>query len=202
MSRPLADVISLPANSEPARTKRHTLIFFITGNPGLIEYYRSFFTSLRSHLDTITANNEHHIFDIYGRSLPGFEIETLPFTDLRKRRAERGLAHDPPYSLREVIDSVEADLRNVMEKLRRAGGDEEVDVILMGHSVGAYIALEILQRHRRRLGDGFREARVAGCICLFPTVVDIGKSERGKVLSVSADINPMNSRLLRAMNML
>jgi len=53
---------------------------------------------------------------------------------------------------------------------------EELDVIVMGHSVGSYIGLELVQRHRRRLESGVKEVRIVGGICLFPTVVDIGES--------------------------
>lgn len=81
-------------------------------------------------------------------------------------------------------------------------------VILMGHSVGAYITMEIMRRRReklkiaekRRTADGSLSRSndggkvdydyddgidVIGGVLLFPTVVDIAKSPNGKTLSVS-----------------
>lgn len=77
-------------------------------------------------------------------------------------------------------------------------------VILMGHSVGAYITMEIMRRRREKLkiaeklcvggtprssdeydynyDDGID---VIGGVLLFPTVVDIAKSPNGRTLTVS-----------------
>jgi len=64
-------------------------------------------------------------------------------------------------------------------------------VILIGHSVGAYIAMEILRRHREeeKMGDGEAEEEegpfdIIGAVLLFPTVIDIAKSAAGKRLTV------------------
>lgn len=63
-------------------------------------------------------------------------------------------------------------------------------VILMGHSVGTYIAMEVLRRHRENqttttaaaAGDsGFD---IVGGIMLFPTVMDIANSPAGQKLTV------------------
>jgi pimeloyl-ACP methyl ester carboxylesterase len=61
------------------------------------------------------------------------------------------------------------------------------NVILIGHSVGAYILLEVLRRHLERRGKGCEDEgfRVVGGVLLFPTVVDIGKSPSGLRASVS-----------------
>jgi pimeloyl-ACP methyl ester carboxylesterase len=171
----------LPSNATRRKGKNYSVIF-ITGNPGLIGYYRKFLTHLHAVLSTGDSTAE---FTVRGSSLVGFEIE-------HGKRAWKGLGigHDAPFNLAEVIDAAE---RNVM---RCVEGDGDRGVILVGHSVGAYIALEIIQRHRRRLEDGKgrgqgKEPRIVGGICLFPTVVDIGKSEKGVMLTVSS---PWESR--------
>lgn len=51
-------------------------------------------------------------------------------------------------------------------------------VILIGHSVGAYMAMEILNRHRDQSFD------IIGGIMLFPTLMDIAASPSGQKLSV------------------
>lgn len=73
-------------------------------------------------------------------------------------------------------------------------------VIIVGHSVGAYIAMEILRRHRERIQlqghlnehDDDEDAQIerkidmhiVGEVLLFPTIVDIAKSSAGAKLTV------------------
>jgi hypothetical protein len=163
----------LSSNSSRRRVKRYKIIF-ITGNPGLINYYEKFLTHLHALLSSSKANAE---FTVCGSSLIGFEVG-----DGKKAWKSAGVAHDAPFNLAEVIDAAEKNVVRCIED------DSDCGVVLVGHSVGAFITLEIIQRHRRRLEAGNKkgkEPRIVGGICLFPTVVDIGKSERGVVLTVS-----------------
>ncbi|PQE13595.1 major facilitator superfamily transporter protein [Rutstroemia sp. NJR-2017a BVV2] len=54
-----------PSSSSPT----YNLIFFITGNPGLISYYEPFLSTLHAHLSS--SNTPH--YHIFGQSLAGFE---------------------------------------------------------------------------------------------------------------------------------
>lgn len=60
-------------------------------------------------------------------------------------------------------------------------------VILIGHSVGAYVLLEIISRHqhtmRRKAMKGIKQQDpdLIGGILLFPTIADIAKSPLGRV---------------------
>ena len=66
----------------------------------------------------------------------------------------------------------------------RTEGGREVRVILVGHSVGAYIALEVLRRlQRKEEGMG---VRVVGVLGLWPTVTHIAKSPSGVRIGVSS----------------
>ncbi|QSS55664.1 esterase/lipase superfamily domain-containing protein [Histoplasma capsulatum var. duboisii H88] len=115
------------------------------------------------------------------------------------------------YSLSEQIEHVERNLNNFVDawharKLAQTRGKDLSDdqgrwrhfggvkVILIGHSVGAYIAMEILRRHREgiRQNGAFADTGVAGIgatmdivggILLFPTVVDIAQSSSGRKLT-------------------
>lgn len=110
--------------------------------------------------------------------------------DQRKAWRNVGLKHDAPFGLPEVINAVEQNVLNICSHSDNddyGDEDQEPGVILIGHSLGAYIALEVIQRHRLRLESLSKvvgEPRVVGVIGLFPTVIDIGKSQKGKVLTV------------------
>jgi pimeloyl-ACP methyl ester carboxylesterase len=51
-------------------------------------------------------------------------------------------------------------------------------VILMGHSLGAYLIMEILQRHQ--IPSTLTSYSVIGAVGLFPAVVHLAQSEGGK----------------------
>src|SRR4051794_17851371 len=57
----------------PSRTdkgiEQHALVYFICGNPGLIEYYTDFLSHIRGLLD---ATESRTAYDVYGRNLLGF----------------------------------------------------------------------------------------------------------------------------------
>ncbi len=110
------------------------------------------------------------------------------------------------FSLREQIELTAARVGRVLEAVqrqrqrqrqrqseRRLRGDangRRWKVILIGHSVGAYIALEVLRMHRERLAstpsadDGKEDAKnfdIKAAILLTPTIVDIALSPSGRI---------------------
>ncbi|KAF7118707.1 hypothetical protein CNMCM5793_008246 [Aspergillus hiratsukae] len=167
-------------------------IFMISGNPGLIGYYHTFLSLLADKLGSRRARVQSHShsdgcdFQIYGHSLRGFELEQPEDLDAGKRC----------FDLEEQICYVQGKLEGF---LAGAGSGAESEakqkVILVGHSVGAYIAMEILRRHRERADAGARDGARAGAgagsaefdivggIMLFPTVVDIASSPSGQKLT-------------------
>lgn len=78
---------------------------------------------------------------------------------------------------------------------REKGGEgdgEPVKIIIMGHSVGAYIGMEVLrrwqERGKERRGEEKKEGekgRMVGFVGLWPTVTWIGRSASGRKLVVS-----------------
>ncbi|KAH3577857.1 hypothetical protein KXV22_006764 [Aspergillus fumigatus] len=161
-------------------SSHHVTIFMISGNPGLIGYYHTFLSLLADKLgsrgapSTIQSRSHTCEFQIYGHSLGGFELEQHEDLDGRKR-----------------LFDLEDQICYVQEKLDEflAGGETKQKVILVGHSVGAYIAMEILRRHRERsdakvrTGADKADFDIVGGIMLFPTVVDIAKSPSGQKLT-------------------
>lgn len=156
---------------------QHILIYFITGNPGLIEYYRPFLARLRELLDAAPSLASKR-FHIYGQDLAGFSDESHePFTPSR-----------PPYTLEQQIQLSLNTVRSMrIEEPGLRHGEPYDDVLLMGHSVGSYIALQLCHRMLQptRLSPPLvteprPEPKLEKAILLFPTVVHIGRSPSGR----------------------
>lgn len=174
-----ASITTSNSGKNPSAT---VLVYLISGNPGLIGYYRDFF----GHLATALASSPGNIrYDLSGRSLAGFELDT----------ENHQLAEPPPYTLQEQvsnvhsrIDAAATDLRRDIEQQTGSRSPGRLPVILIGHSVGAHILLEIVARRQRaqRAGGVDSGYEIIGGINLFPTVVDIAKSPSGKIAVVSS----------------
>lgn len=164
----LQDQISL---KHDAGSKEKLLVFFITGNPGLIEYYRSFLTLC---YDSLRSNHKDLSISVYGTSLAGFEVSS-PNTDGHKKG---------PWDLEQQIQHIDQTLTS--QSTSEHNGAPPPRVILIGHSVGSYILLEVLRRQKARstTSSGKQGARIISGICLFPTVTHIAQSPSGKKFSV------------------
>lgn len=175
----MQDEINL--HTEPrVKTKRRLLVYFITGNPGLIEYYRAFLTRL---YDILRVQDPKLDLHIYGTSLAGFQIsDSLP----KPISASDG----PPYGLDEQIDTTALRLFDTVKHINETTepDDGPLPVVLIGHSVGAYMLLEVLARwqskSREKAANEIPMMDSVGGICLFPTVVDIAKSPTGRKMAV------------------
>ncbi|KAH0366158.1 hypothetical protein KCU65_g5596, partial [Aureobasidium melanogenum] len=169
------DSIELTHVAQSGSTHESLLVFFITGNPGLIDYYRTFLTLC---FDSLRTNYSSHHIKVAGISLRGFGVQ-----DDKHQHAVNDNAQGP-YDLEQQIEHIGQMLERAIEGL--ATKDRPTKVILMGHSVGSYILLEVLRR--RKQGPTTQQlsnnARVIGGICLFPTVTHIAKSPSGKKFSL------------------
>ena len=153
-----------PAHASPG-TQRG-LIYFICGNPGLVEFYADFLDALRGLLD---STQSHTAYDIYGRNLLGFSDDD----------------HEPfgpasaPFDVNAQIEAMYADVA----ARGTDGKDAAYDfVILTGHSIGAYICVEIFHRHMQD-PSRFPELRLRHGFLLFPTIASIAKSDAGQRLT-------------------
>lgn len=160
----MACTISIaPEHKNPSAT--YHLIFFVTGNPGLVSYYGTFLTTLHQLLSE--KESDEHAYHIYGESFAGFGDNDSP-------SRVTGL----PYSLEEQI---ETRIENLKERSVPSGtqkGQRYDSIILIGHSVGTYIILEILQRLKK-----LPHLNIRGAILLFPTVTHLARSPRGTKFS-------------------
>lgn len=178
---PLSSTIHLYDSTVGRRkAKRTYIIYYITGNPGLVEYYRTFFNHLYGLLQA-KYSSEDVDFQIYGQSLAGFETNRP--VNLRKEHGK-----DPPYDVNQQIEISEQALKNVV-LAAKANGARDVRVILMGHSLGTYMCLEVIRRLREESKPLRDEGvRVTGAVLLFATVMHLAKSPSGLKSSVCANL--------------
>ncbi|GAO16623.1 hypothetical protein UVI_02012450 [Ustilaginoidea virens] len=164
--------------SEEVRgAKQRALVYFVCGNPGLIGFYVDFLDALRSLLDSSAAGAT--AYDLYGANLAGFcDDEHEPFGP-----------DNPPLDVHAQVDATYRDVAS--RRVSSPGGgpdggsadDKPYDlVILMGHSIGAYICVEIFHRHLR---DASRapHLRLRHGFLLFPTIASLAASQAGTRLN-------------------
>ncbi|KAK7709106.1 hypothetical protein SLS57_008832 [Botryosphaeria dothidea] len=219
-----------------AGPRKRWLIYFVTGNPGMIAYYDLFLSHLHFLLTAHPTLAPGNAFEVFGRSLSGFESRGHEpggggwpaGAKARKGKKEGGANGKPPFGLKEQIDGVEWALWDHVKGLGEGDGDgervgrdgkEETNIIVIGHSVGAYMALEVVRRWRESLRKkkaaktsaqkpvanvGEKRAgeladadvqekeggRIVGGVCLFPTVTHIAKSSSGLKLTMLLDMVP------------
>ncbi|KAF1966509.1 hypothetical protein BU23DRAFT_544378 [Bimuria novae-zelandiae CBS 107.79] len=167
-----ASEIHLHEPCPPPGARCTYIIYFITGNPGLIEYYRTFLTHLYGLLTRDAPSST--VFHVFGRSLSGFEI------DFASREAKLDSDDRPPYGLQEQITRSQEALENLVRDVKNREGARDVRIILMGHSLGTYMLLEVIRRVREKAKLERDAPKIIGGVCLFATVVDIAKSDSGR----------------------
>lgn len=167
-----------------ANPPERTLIYFICGNPGLIAFYNNFLNHLRHLLDGSGRKSRKKIaYDIFGRNLAGFADQDFDVSN----------AQSKPWNIEDQVDIIYADLVQRClhpESLQRCSGSSEPlhepvqpfkSVILVGHSLGALIAMKILVRHKGNpdLSTRFTIKRSA---FLFPVFEQAAASSRGRLI--------------------
>ncbi|KAK5167547.1 uncharacterized protein LTR77_007246 [Saxophila tyrrhenica] len=161
--------------------RQNVLVYFIPGNPGLIEYYSAFADYLTRALE---KENKDTLYHFMGTSLPGFHVNPQPDDEVDKL----------PLSLEEQVglaaNFIAVAARHDQELFRRQCETSglprpgPLPVILVGHSVGTYITLQTIARRQaqQKNESAAEEAdfEIVGGICLFPTIIDLAKSPTGK----------------------
>ncbi|TID16138.1 Lipid droplet-associated hydrolase [Venturia nashicola] len=186
----ISDSICIASPFRSSTSAKKYIIFFLTGNPGLIGYYDIFLIHLHALLseDPGDAENDEVAFEVHGSSLPGFETEELGDEERRRRWRCLGLEDDAPFSLDHTIRAIEQNVFNIINKSEE---NADASVILIGHSLGAFIALEVIERHRKRLEirqavEG--EPPIVGGIGLFPCIFEMRQSRSGIMLQKLAQL--------------
>ena len=146
------------------------LIFFLSGNPGVISYYEPFLAHLRDLLESSTT--EAAQFHICGHSFKGFELSSDAKTP------------GQPLGLEEQIEHQERILAHHVKNLQ-IPNKKNPKVILIGHSVGAYMLLGMIQRHWSMVAENdVDDFDLIGGILLFPTIENIAQSPMGRIAKV------------------
>jgi pimeloyl-ACP methyl ester carboxylesterase len=175
---PLADEINYTTHlhsSDDAR--KRALIFFIPGNPGLVEYYRHFLEIIRKRLNDRVSHTGTQYY-ISGGSLAGFDFNP----GSRKTPASsQGL----PLSLDDEVEDVYARLEATVARIR-AENDVQGDlpVVVVGHSIGAYMVLETVAEWKKLANQGPTNMEISAGLCLFPTIFELFLSPTGRRVGV------------------
>lgn len=175
----------------PLKAGRRLLIYFICGNPGLVDFYDGFFRRLHETIRSSSLIQERGTtIDIYGRDLAGFHDD-----DHRPFSAPDHLPYDLEGQVTTIYEDISEFVRQDKLQATKSGGEGYGDVILMGHSVGAYIATEIMHRHlqARRAVDGGAAAashhvHMRHGFLLFPTLTQIALSRNGRWMQMLREV--------------
>ncbi|TPX12876.1 uncharacterized protein E0L32_006756 [Thyridium curvatum] len=159
-------------DAEHAPDTNWVLVWHITGNPGLITYYHTYMSTLRTLLDSTEDASSHRTrFHIAGRNLLGFEDadHSPPFDATHK-----------PYDLEAQILHIAAAVSAERIPAGPRKGQPFDAVILSGHSVGSYIIVELFHRHQQQSHAALRDLPLRAGVCLFPTISHLPRSDRGR----------------------
>lgn len=136
---------------------RKEVIICITGNPGLVGYYSHFLATV----------HEHVAADVPVWTLGHAGHDEPPSSSVGRQV--------PPLRGNEHRFDLAAQVRHKAEFIRRYV-PADVRIHLIGHSIGAWMALELLKQPDIK-------ARVAHSYLLFPTIERMGETVPGRMLT-------------------
>ncbi|KAH0732842.1 hypothetical protein KY289_004030 [Solanum tuberosum] len=132
-------------------------VLFIPGNPGVISFYLDFLESLYDLLDGTAS------------------VTAISHIAQTEKNWERGRLFSLQEQTDHKINFIEHELQDV-----------EVPIVLVGHSIGSYISLDIFKRF---------QGKVAYCICLYPFLAVNTKSSTQSVIKKIAASRTLSTGL-------
>lgn len=169
------DFISLPS---PSASPYH--IFFLPGNPGLVEYYAKFLSLLHSTLNQAPSTTQ---FNIAGCSYAGFETGPLSSEEDNDEHKLYDITEQVTHSLARLQEYINSTTTTTDNKTKPK-------VILIGHSFGTFVIAELMKRLHTPSSTEEKQQNyeIIGNILLFPPIPDLAKSPRG----VKAAVFPLS----------
>ncbi|KAJ9475389.1 Lipid droplet-associated triacylglycerol lipase [Pseudozyma hubeiensis] len=166
----------------PTATPPRVVLLFIPGNPGLSSYYIDFLHSIYTS-SSLKASSVEILSVSHRGHAPLPKIGSNPVwgdNRLNQTQASKGYGCTLGDQVRHKIAVVDA-----VNKMYNAE-KRETKVVLVGHSIGAWIATEVLKARP----DG-----VDGLHMLFPTLAWIGRTPNARRIKLAL-LNPVSMALL------
>ena len=175
---PMADEINLVTQLPPSEdARKRVLIFFIPGNPGLVEYGRRFLDIVRKRLNDRVSHTSTQYF-ISGGSLAGFDVNP-------GSRQTPSTSQGLPLSLDSQVEDVYARLQLTVAQICVENDIHgHLPVVLIGHSIGAYMVLETVAKWKKLAKQGPTNMEITAGLCLFPTIYELNLSPTGRQVGV------------------
>ncbi|CAD6902551.1 unnamed protein product [Tilletia laevis] len=171
--------------------KPKVVLIFICGNPGLASFYTKFLTTIHRH-SSLKGRIEIFAVSHRGHALVSPVVVGGTNEAWSAEEASQGIRtslYDQVRHKVDILDSVRRVYPRAPAQTEGHNGasrsSKDVKVVLVGHSIGAYIALEVL-RARRRDVDGIH--------LLFPTLSHIAQTPNAKSLQMV--LHPLTATLL------
>ncbi|CAD6885570.1 unnamed protein product [Tilletia controversa] len=161
--------------------KPKVVLIFICGNPGLASFYTKFLTTIHRH-SSLKGRIEIFAVSHRGHALVSPVVVGGTNEAWSAEEASQGIRtslYDQVRHKVDILDSVRRVYPRAPAQTEGHNGasrsSKDVKVVLVGHSIGAYIALEVL-RARRRDVDGIH--------LLFPTLSHIAQTPNAKIFTM------------------
>ncbi|OCT81290.1 lipid droplet-associated hydrolase [Xenopus laevis] len=135
-------------------SKPKVLVLVIPGNPGVVGFYRTFMQALYCGLD---------------QQYPVWAISHAGHCS-----PPRGMDMTQDYSQMEDVFGLNGQVEHKLSFLK-AHVPANIKLILIGHSIGCYIILEMMKRTA--------DLKVLQSIMLFPTIERMAQSPQGKIMT-------------------
>jgi len=158
-------------DTSEANADNRVVLLLIPGNPGLVDFYIPFLNNLHQRINETSSRDRYSKISIIAKAHLGHSPALFDAGNLnRLGRTPMGLTSQVESAV-ELFDAASSHY-SLSEHIN---GDikRKAKVILIGHSVGAWIALQVLKER----------PDVHGLFLLFPTISGIGATPNGRALS-------------------
>lgn len=121
----------------------HLLIIFVNGNPGCFEPYFNFLDKIHNNLLNSTASTDYLSISTHSCSHANHHLKNENDDDIN--------SDDETYDFEFQINHIIAYLNSIIELQMSMNNEknEEMEIVLVGHSIGCYMILESLKRYEK-----------------------------------------------------